>query len=66
MANLSRVAGDHEPPALVTGEGAPWDVPIHVIAKGPAILESLLAHGFARAFTPRRPHLGKMDESGPS
>ena len=24
--------GDHQPPALVSGEGASWDVPVHVIA----------------------------------
>ena len=28
---LTIVIGDHQPPALVSGEGAPWDVPMHVI-----------------------------------
>ena len=28
--------GDHQPPALVSGEGASWDVPVHVITSRPA------------------------------
>jgi hypothetical protein len=24
--------GDHQPPAVVSGEGAPWDVPVHVVS----------------------------------
>ena len=48
--------GDHQPPAAVSGEGAPWDVPVHVIAPAgstpdrSAILARLTARGFpARA-----------------
>lgn len=52
--------GDHQPPALVTGTGAPWDVPVHVIASRPALLERLRAHGFTSGLTPTRPHLGRM------
>jgi phosphoglycerol transferase MdoB-like AlkP superfamily enzyme len=29
------LAGDHQPPAAVSGEGQPWDVPVHVIARTP-------------------------------
>lgn len=54
--------GDHQPPALVTGEGAPWDVPVHVVASRPAILDELLARGFRPGLTPARPHLGPMHE----
>jgi hypothetical protein len=57
--------GDHQPPALVSGEGAPWDVPMHVITNRPAILDSLVAHGFVRGLTPTRPHLGQMHEAVP-
>jgi hypothetical protein len=57
--------GDHQPPALVSGEGAPWDVPIHVITNRREILDSLAARGFVRGLTPTRPHLGQMHEAVP-
>jgi phosphatidylglycerophosphate synthase len=52
--------GDHEPPALVSGPNAPWDVPVHVIAKRRDVLDRLVAHGFQPGLTPHRPSLGKM------
>jgi len=52
--------GDHEPAAAVSGEKAPWDVPVHVIASRPEILERLRAKGFRRGITPARPSLGPM------
>jgi hypothetical protein len=52
--------GDHEPAAAVSGQGAPWDVPVHVIASRPAILDALRTHGFRDGLTPERPSLGKM------
>ena len=52
--------GDHQPAAAVSGEGAPWDVPVHVIASRPAILEALRARGFRAGLAPSRPSLGKM------
>jgi hypothetical protein len=52
--------GDHEPAAAVSGEGAPWDVPVHVIASRPQILDALRARGFRRGLTPARPSLGRM------
>jgi hypothetical protein len=57
--------GDHQPPALVTGEGAPWDVPVHVIASRRQVLDRLLARGFQTGLTPRRPSLGRMHEMLP-
>lgn len=57
--------GDHQPPAAVTGEGASWDVPIHVITNRQDILDSLLEHGFTRGLTPVRQHLGQMNEVVP-
>jgi hypothetical protein len=56
------LVGDHQPPALVTGEGAPWDVPVHVIASRPAVLDRLRAHGFQDGLAPPRPVLGKINE----
>jgi len=54
------VLGDHQPPALVTGLGAPWDVPVHVIASRPSVLASLEAAGFTPGLEPRRPSRMKM------
>jgi hypothetical protein len=54
------VIGDHQPPALVSGEGAPWDVPVHVVSSRPRVLERLLRMGFREGITPKRPSLGKM------
>lgn len=54
--------GDHQPPALVSGEGAPWDVPVHVIASRPDVLDRLVAKGFRRGLTPERPDLSRMHE----
>ncbi len=54
--------GDHQPPAMVTGEGAPWNVPVHVITNHAALLDGLLHRGFKAGLTPRHPPLGKMNE----
>jgi hypothetical protein len=54
--------GDHQPPALVSGEGATWDVPVHVIASRPAVIERLLARGFHRGLAGARTPLGHMHE----
>jgi hypothetical protein len=52
--------GDHQPPAAVTGEGASWEVPVHVIASRPGVLERLRAHGFRRGVTPQHPSISRM------
>jgi hypothetical protein len=52
--------GDHQPPALVSGEGAPWDVPVHVITARRDILERLRSRGFTAGLAPVRPILGRM------
>ena len=54
------VIGDHEPAAVVSGEGAPWDVPVHVIASRQEILDRLVARGFHAGLTPARPSLSHM------
>jgi hypothetical protein len=56
------VIGDHQPAAAVSGERAPWDVPVHIIASRPDILGRLRSSGFAAGLTPNRPILGKMHE----
>ena len=52
--------GDHQPAAAVSGERAPWDVPVHVIASRPGILDRLRARGFRDGLVPARPTLGRM------
>ena len=52
--------GDHQPAAAVSGENAPWDVPVHVIASRPQILDRLRARGFGGGLTPARPSLGRL------
>ena len=52
--------GDHQPAAAVTGEGAAWDVPVHIVASRRPALDRLLAVGFRSGVTPARPALGKM------
>jgi hypothetical protein len=60
------VLGDHQPAAAVSGEGAPWDVPVHVIVSIASghnradVLERLRARGFRSGLTPERPALGRM------
>jgi phosphoglycerol transferase MdoB-like AlkP superfamily enzyme len=38
--------GDHQPAASVTGEGARWDVPVHVVTRNDGVGAALLAAGF--------------------
>jgi hypothetical protein len=58
--------GDHQPAAAVSGEYAPWDVPVHIIASvapghsRSTVLDRLKARGFNSGLTPRRPPLGRM------
>lgn len=52
--------GDHQPAASVTGPGAPWDVPVHIVTGDPRLLERLEALGFRPGLEPHRPVLGPM------
>lgn len=54
--------GDHQPPAFVSGEGATWNVPIHVIASRSEVLDRLLARGFQGGITPRPAAVQPMHE----
>ena len=53
--------GDHQPAAAVSGQGAPWDVPVHIITGRRPVLDRLMAHGFRSGLTPARPALGPMN-----
>ncbi|MDO9132092.1 MAG: sulfatase-like hydrolase/transferase [Hydrogenophaga sp.] len=54
------VVGDHQPPALVSGRGASWEVPVHVVSDDAALLQRLLGNGFVAGLTPPPASLGRM------
>jgi hypothetical protein len=54
--------GDHQPPAAVSGEGASWNVPVHIISSHAALLDQLTARGFRGGLNPGPRPLGKMHE----
>jgi Sulfatase len=54
------VLGDHQPAAAVSGVGASWDVPVHVVASRRPVLDRFLTYGFREGLTPARPPAGKM------
>ena len=54
--------GDHQPAAAVSGAGAPWDVPVHIIASRNAILKRLLDRGFSDGLVPNGPSIGGIHD----
>ena len=52
------VLGDHQPAANVTGEGATWDVPVHIISSNPELLQRFVARGFKPGLEPSEPGVG--------
>jgi hypothetical protein len=52
--------GDHQPAGTVTGPGAPWDVPVHLITADAELLKRFEALGFRTGLEPQRPVLGAM------
>ena len=56
------LVGDHQPPALVSGAGASWDVPVHVVTSRADLLDRLVdGHRFVPGLEPRRPAVASMD-----
>jgi hypothetical protein len=60
--------GDHQPAPLVTGEGASWDVIVHVISGNPELLAPFLATGSSGGGLPGFQLGAKpdLDQDGPS
>ncbi len=54
------VLGDHQPAANVTGEGATWDVPIHIISTDTELLQRFVARGFKPGLEPSEPRVGAL------
>lgn len=60
------ILGDHQPPAMVSGEHASWDVPVHVISNRPAVLTALQKCGFVPGVIPAPQTLGAMHQLAPT
>lgn len=54
------VIGDHQPIGAVTGPGASWEVPVHVVGRDPVVLARLQAAGFGAGLQPQPPAIGPM------
>ena len=54
------VLGDHQPPALITGPGARWAVPVHVFSRDGALIEGLSGLGFVPGLEPPAETSGDM------
>ena len=59
------VLGDHQPAANVSGEGASWDVPVHIVSDHPDLVARLRNDGFQIGTTPPSQAIGRMQELGP-
>jgi hypothetical protein len=56
------VLGDHQPASNISGEGASWDVPVHLIASRPELIERFLAVGFTPGFQASRKPIATLPE----
>ena len=52
--------GDHQPPAVVSGPGARWDVPVHAFSRSAAVLDGFVAAGFVPGLAPETRPIGGM------
>lgn len=60
------VLGDHQPAANVSGEGASWDVPVHIVSDRPDLLNALESQGFVAGSRPSARAIGPMHALGPT
>jgi len=56
------LVGDHQPPAAVSGAGAAWHVPVHVLTTRSQVIAPLLDAGFNRGMRPENAPLGPMNK----
>ena len=54
------ILGDHQPASSVTGPDARLDVPVHIVARDPAILDALIAEGFVPGLVPAEGSIAPM------
>ncbi|AOF81083.1 sulfatase family protein [Methyloversatilis sp. RAC08] len=56
------LVGDHQPAANVSGEGASWDVPVHIVSRDPELLARFTAQGFHAGLEPPREARGGLHD----
>ncbi len=56
------VAGDHQPPAIVSRANASWSVPVHIFTQSREILGPFIEAGFCTGLVPERPSIGGMED----
>ena len=56
------LVGDHQPAANVTGAGASWDVPVHIVSRDVNLLKRFKALGFEDGMNPNRQPLAALHE----
>ncbi|MCU0804221.1 MAG: hypothetical protein MUF79_03915 [Burkholderiales bacterium] len=56
------LVGDHQPASNVSGAGASWEVPVHVVTRDPELLARFVALGFRPGIEPQRPALGGLHD----
>jgi hypothetical protein len=54
------LVGDHQPTANISGEGASWDVPIHIVSRDANLLAGFVRQGFTRGMEPPRQPIGGL------
>ena len=54
--------GDHQPAGGITGPGATWNVPVHIITSNETIAERLRLQGFSDGVNPPQESLGHVSE----
>ena len=62
---LLLVLGDHQPPAVVGGREIPWQVPVHLFSRDPALIEAFEQAGFQPGIMPGPAALGGIEMLGP-
>jgi hypothetical protein len=62
---LTIVIGDHQPMASVSGAGASWDVPVHIVSSDAQLLKRFEALGFTPGLLPMQPATTGMHELTP-
>jgi hypothetical protein len=54
------VLGDHQPPAIVSGSGAQWTVPVHIISRRKDLLAQFHREGMQQGLRPSGASLGDL------
>ena len=54
------MVGDHQPPGIIRGEDASWDVPVHIMSTHAAVLQRFESAGFVPGLLPEQNTLTSM------